>query len=102
VFRQLDTMSPWQIVPFGRVRSGALYGDSGFKSPAHLELVGTDTGGNLVKAVIMSAYFVPGAERHHINDTEDDRRRRAERRDQWQPRLKQLAELPLIVLAGLR
>jgi hypothetical protein len=102
VFKQLDTISSWRIIPFGRVRSGTLYETSwGFKEHAYLELVGSDGEGNLVKAVVMSKHDIPGI-RQPVWHDEAAVSRYEGHKAEWEPRRQYLAALPLIVLAGLR
>ena len=81
VFRQLDYCSPQEIEPFGRVNDASADDD-------YLRVVGRDDDGVLVMSRI-------GNSRVHRDSSPEENAEAHRVWDQW-------AELPLIVLAGLR
>ena len=106
IYKQLDTVSPWRIKPFGRAYGQAPGTDDaygyGMKEEAALELVGSDDEGNLVKAIVKADTDVPGIRRPAPYATDEAKEKYTYWKAQWNELLPTLESLPLIVLAGLR
>ena len=103
MFRQLDSVSVFNIQPFGRVRSGTLHAIDPclpkYKEPAWLELIGRDADGDLVKAVVRSRSGVPGMETPPRYATDEVKARYERWRQRWDELKPEMLALPLIVLA---
>jgi hypothetical protein len=87
VAKQLDSVAPWKITPFGRVRIGN----------EHLEVIGSDEHGNLVVS------HMPTQRCGHVWRTSgDDYSPFPGTDDEYRALRRIFLQLPLIVLAGLK